>query len=179
MEARVSQRDAVRRQRIERQNRLHCHGTGALAFNETSISSAPIIDLMSSKTLRIASAASSSCPRSPLLRSSSTSALTSGARNRALVELVLECPLSLVADALGYSHQVTFRHANKAAEPCGYVDPPALSWHRSATATWPSPMPRSAPYHHQAPSNIYARCSYQQGGEAGRPGYIRRVAAHG
>ena len=40
-----------------------------------------------------------------------------GARNRALAELVLECPPSLVADALGYSHQVAFRHAGKAAEP--------------------------------------------------------------
>lgn len=40
-----------------------------------------------------------------------------GARNRAIGELVLECPPSLVADALGYSHQVAFLHANKAAEP--------------------------------------------------------------
>lgn len=40
-----------------------------------------------------------------------------GARNRALAELVLDCPPSLVADALGYSHQVAFRHASKAAEP--------------------------------------------------------------
>lgn len=40
-----------------------------------------------------------------------------GARNRALGELVLECPPSLVADALGYSHQVAFLHAEKAAEP--------------------------------------------------------------
>lgn len=39
------------------------------------------------------------------------------ARNRALGELVLECPPSLVADALGYSHQVAFLHASKAAEP--------------------------------------------------------------
>lgn len=40
-----------------------------------------------------------------------------GARNRAIGELVLECPPSLVADALGYSTQVAFLHANKAAEP--------------------------------------------------------------
>ena len=40
-----------------------------------------------------------------------------GARNRAIGELVLECPPSLVADALGYSHQVAFLHANRAAEP--------------------------------------------------------------
>jgi hypothetical protein len=40
-----------------------------------------------------------------------------GARNRAIGELVLECPPSLVADALGYSHQVAFLHAEKAAEP--------------------------------------------------------------
>jgi hypothetical protein len=40
-----------------------------------------------------------------------------GARNRALGELVLECPPSLVADALGYSRQVAFLHAEQAAEP--------------------------------------------------------------
>lgn len=40
-----------------------------------------------------------------------------GARNRAISELVLECPPSLVAEALGYSHQVAFLHADKAAEP--------------------------------------------------------------
>lgn len=40
-----------------------------------------------------------------------------GGRNRALDELVLECPPSLVADALGYSHQVAFLHADKSAEP--------------------------------------------------------------
>ncbi len=39
------------------------------------------------------------------------------ARNRAIGELVLECPPSLVADALGYSQQVAFLHADKAAEP--------------------------------------------------------------
>ena len=40
-----------------------------------------------------------------------------GARNRAIGELVLECPPSLVAEALGYSPQVAFLHAEKAAEP--------------------------------------------------------------
>jgi hypothetical protein len=40
-----------------------------------------------------------------------------GARNRAIGELVLECPPSLVAEALGYSSQVAFLHASKAAEP--------------------------------------------------------------
>jgi len=40
-----------------------------------------------------------------------------GARNRAIGELVLEVPPSLVADALGYSPQIAFLHANKAAEP--------------------------------------------------------------
>ena len=40
-----------------------------------------------------------------------------GARNRAIGDLVLECPPSLVAEALGYSPQVAFLHANKAAEP--------------------------------------------------------------
>jgi hypothetical protein len=40
-----------------------------------------------------------------------------GARNRAIGELVLECPPSLVAEALGYSTQVAFRHADKVAEP--------------------------------------------------------------
>lgn len=40
-----------------------------------------------------------------------------GARNRAIGELVLECPPSLVADGLGYSPKVAFLHADKAAEP--------------------------------------------------------------
>jgi len=40
-----------------------------------------------------------------------------GARNRAISELVLEVPPPLVADALGYSHQVAFKHADSAAEP--------------------------------------------------------------
>ena len=40
-----------------------------------------------------------------------------GARNRTLGELVLECPPSLVAEALGSSAQVAFLHADKAAEP--------------------------------------------------------------
>ena len=40
-----------------------------------------------------------------------------GARNSALGELVLQCPPSLVADALGYSHHVAFLHAEKSAEP--------------------------------------------------------------
>lgn len=40
-----------------------------------------------------------------------------GARNRAIGELVLECPPSLVADALGYSHKAAFQHAERSAEP--------------------------------------------------------------
>ncbi len=40
-----------------------------------------------------------------------------GARNRAIGELVLDCPPLLVADTLGYSYQVAFLHADKAAEP--------------------------------------------------------------
>lgn len=40
-----------------------------------------------------------------------------GARNRAISELVLEVPPSLVAESLGYSTQVAFLHADKAAEP--------------------------------------------------------------
>ncbi len=40
-----------------------------------------------------------------------------GARNRAIGELVLECPPSLVAEALGYSAQIAHLHATKAAEP--------------------------------------------------------------
>lgn len=40
-----------------------------------------------------------------------------GARNRAIGELVLECPPSLVAETLGYSSQVTFLHADTGAEP--------------------------------------------------------------
>lgn len=39
-----------------------------------------------------------------------------GARNGAIGELVLECPPSLVAEAFGYSTQVAFLHADKAAE---------------------------------------------------------------
>lgn len=41
-----------------------------------------------------------------------------GARNRAIGELVLECPPSLVVEALGSSTQVAFLHADKAEEPC-------------------------------------------------------------
>jgi hypothetical protein len=40
-----------------------------------------------------------------------------GARNRALADLVTEVPPPVIADALGYSHQVTFKHAAHAAEP--------------------------------------------------------------
>ncbi len=40
-----------------------------------------------------------------------------GARNRAIGELVTEVPPPLVADALGYNHQVAFKHADAAAEP--------------------------------------------------------------
>jgi hypothetical protein len=40
-----------------------------------------------------------------------------GARNRAIGELVFECPPSLVAEALGYSTKVAFLHADKGAEP--------------------------------------------------------------
>ena len=39
-----------------------------------------------------------------------------GARNRALGELVLDCPPSLVAQTLGCSPQMAFLHANKAAQ---------------------------------------------------------------
>lgn len=38
------------------------------------------------------------------------------ARNSSLANLVTHAPPSLVADALGYSHQTTFRHAEKASE---------------------------------------------------------------
>lgn len=40
-----------------------------------------------------------------------------GARNRAIGELVLVVPPPLVADALGYSNQVAYKHADSAAEP--------------------------------------------------------------
>jgi hypothetical protein len=39
-----------------------------------------------------------------------------GARNRALDDLVVECPPPVVADALGYSHQVAFHHAERSAK---------------------------------------------------------------
>lgn len=38
-----------------------------------------------------------------------------GARNSALDDLVVECPPPVVADALGYSHQVAFNHAEHSA----------------------------------------------------------------
>lgn len=38
-----------------------------------------------------------------------------GARNRAIADLVTEVPPPVVADALGYSHQVTTKHADAAA----------------------------------------------------------------
>ncbi|WP_298461375.1 recombinase XerD [uncultured Cellulomonas sp.] len=40
-----------------------------------------------------------------------------GARNRALADLVTEVPPPLVADALGYSHQITYKHARASGEP--------------------------------------------------------------
>lgn len=40
-----------------------------------------------------------------------------GTRNRALADPVTEVPPPLVADALGYSHQIVFKHAQAAAEP--------------------------------------------------------------
>jgi hypothetical protein len=40
-----------------------------------------------------------------------------GARNRALADLVTQVPPPVIADALGYSHQVPFKHAAHAAEP--------------------------------------------------------------
>lgn len=40
-----------------------------------------------------------------------------GARNRAITELVLQAPPSLVADALGYSYQVAYRHAERGGQP--------------------------------------------------------------
>ena len=40
-----------------------------------------------------------------------------GARNRAFAELVTEIPPSLVADALGYSRKVAFKHAQAAGDP--------------------------------------------------------------
>jgi hypothetical protein len=40
-----------------------------------------------------------------------------GARNSAIQNLVAEVPPPLVAELLGYSHQVTQRHAELAAQP--------------------------------------------------------------
>ena len=40
-----------------------------------------------------------------------------GACNRAIADLVTEVPPALVADALGYSHRVAFKHAAAAGEP--------------------------------------------------------------
>ncbi|MPV88377.1 recombinase XerD [Georgenia ruanii] len=55
-----------------------------------------------------------------------------GARNRALADLVTEVPPPVVADALGYSHQVAFKHAQEAAE----------SWARYAGRRAPSYEPQ-------------------------------------
>lgn len=38
-----------------------------------------------------------------------------GARNRTITDLVTEVPAPVLADALGYSHQVTTKHAAAAA----------------------------------------------------------------
>jgi hypothetical protein len=69
---------------------------------------------MSSPSLRVASDESTT---RPALRLRDLGVNLIGARNRAIGELVLECPPSLVADALGYSPQMAFLHAAKAAEP--------------------------------------------------------------
>ena len=57
-----------------------------------------------------------------------------GARSGALRQLVLDCPPTVVAEALGYSHQAMDRHARRAGSPwASYaalrrdVAPPALS----------------------------------------------------
>ncbi len=59
------------------------------------------------------------------------------ARNRAIGELVLECPPSLVADALRYSQQVAFLHADKAAEPWAPATPVGASAARSQRTAVP------------------------------------------
>ena len=75
-----------------------------------------------------------------------------GARNRALAELVVECPPSLVADALGYSHQVAFRHASKTAEPWArYVGYPVASRNRP-------PWRHSGPQHPKTGNVTRFRC---------------------
>jgi hypothetical protein len=40
-----------------------------------------------------------------------------GARSGALRQLVLDCPPTVVAEALGYSHQAMDRHARRAGSP--------------------------------------------------------------
>jgi hypothetical protein len=56
-------------------------------------------------------------PHSIMLRLRALGINLLGARNRAISDLVTEVPPPLVADALGYSHQVAFKHAAAAAEP--------------------------------------------------------------
>ncbi|WP_136611647.1 recombinase XerD [Sinomonas albida] len=56
-------------------------------------------------------------PNSIMDRLRSLGIQLTGARNRALDDLVTQMPPPLVADALGYSYQVAFLHANAAAEP--------------------------------------------------------------
>ena len=51
-----------------------------------------------------------------------------GARNTAIRELVTQVPAPVVAEMLGYSDQVTQRHADLASEPWGrYVSAPRPS----------------------------------------------------
>jgi hypothetical protein len=47
-----------------------------------------------------------------------------GARNAALRDLVRKLPAPIVATQLGYSHQVTQRHAALAAEPMSKANMP-------------------------------------------------------
>lgn len=58
-----------------------------------------------------------------------------GARNTALQSLAAEVPPPLVAELLGYSYNVTQRHAEIAAQPwAGYVTSKATARHRMRSA---------------------------------------------
>lgn len=75
-----------------------------------------------------------------------------GTRNRATADLVTEVPPPLAADALGYSHQVAFKHAEAASGPwTRYVGRPlevgfpnAFGVHTSRTKA-PDRVPRQSP----------------------------------
>lgn len=62
-------------------------------------------------------------PQSIMLRLRALGINLLGARNAAIQNLVAEVPPPLVAELLGYSYQVTHRHAEIAAQPWSQYAP--------------------------------------------------------